>query len=450
MVQFRVELTQEERSRRGKLIPCKNQATRQLDVCCRKPGNLPVIQNDQIDKLKRQDLQQTPCPVINILPPISQCQGRPSNCWSVGVADTDCVGDALCCFDGCANVCQGEGPIKGNPGPQTNARGQQKQKTLSSANNNLNSNKPEDFQQLSLPTFEQELGASSPAFQTMKQRNPAGYVGQLLPTQNPPAVQSFQNQPAINKITTTRSTNPIQRQPLINAIQKQPITNTVHNIYNEDNIQYAPEDGSGYGNSQYYPTTQYQTSSPSHPNTQIIIFPEDSENARFPTFPQTSNPLFSNISPTNLESAQDQFTPEPQPYPVQVIQPSPVPDQQPAQLAASQPWVNCPSAMKCVQRINCNLIGVMVEEEVFLTQEQELQRVPLIPCFNTARRNAVDVCCRDPNYKDPWTGNGNGNNEQFNTVPHREVQGPGFFQEASDVDVQVDVPRKRKTNAYGK
>ena len=23
-------------------------------------------------------------------------------------------------------------------------------------------------------------------------------------------------------------------------------------------------------------------------------------------------------------------------------------------------------------------------------------------CFNTARGNAVDVCCRDPNYKDPW------------------------------------------------
>eukprot|EP00092_Neocalanus_flemingeri_P004256 GFUD01004576.1.p1 GENE.GFUD01004576.1~~GFUD01004576.1.p1 ORF type:complete len:537 (+),score=133.61 GFUD01004576.1:85-1611(+) len=222
MVQFRVELTQEERSRRGKLIPCKNQATRQLDVCCRKPGNLPVIQNDQIDKLKRQDLQQTPCPVITILPPISQCQGRPSNCWSVGVADTDCVGNALCCFDGCANVCQGEGPINDNPGPQTNARGQQRQPTVSTANNNLNSNTSEQQ-----PTTDQELGASSP---TTVQTGPVGYGEQTMPGKIQPKVQSLLNQLALNIIAMQKPTNPLQRQPLINTIQKHPMLNPVQNV----------------------------------------------------------------------------------------------------------------------------------------------------------------------------------------------------------------------------
>merc|ERR1711915_1003048 len=64
--------------------------------------------------------------------------------------------------------------------------------------------------------------------------------------------------------------------------------------------------------------------------------------------------------------------------------------------------VSCPSAMKCVPRINCDFNGVMVDREVVLTPDQEALRVPLIPCFNTARGNAVDTCCRDPNYKDPW------------------------------------------------
>merc|ERR1719347_669174 len=65
---------------------------------------------------------QTTCPTVTSLPPISSCAGRQSNCWSVGVPDLDCLDDALCCFDGCANVCLGRGPIAGNPGPQSNPR----------------------------------------------------------------------------------------------------------------------------------------------------------------------------------------------------------------------------------------------------------------------------------------------------------------------------------------
>ena len=54
------------------------------------------------------------CPVLNTLPPLTECRGRTSNCWSPGVRDLDCLDSALCCFDGCANVCQGKGAKAGN------------------------------------------------------------------------------------------------------------------------------------------------------------------------------------------------------------------------------------------------------------------------------------------------------------------------------------------------
>jgi hypothetical protein len=67
-------------------------------------------------------------------------------------------------------------------------------------------------------------------------------------------------------------------------------------------------------------------------------------------------------------------------------------------------FVMCPSAMKCVPRPNCDLKGVMTEEPQAFGPELDLLRVPLIPCINRQRGNMVDVCCRDPNYQDPWPG----------------------------------------------
>ena len=52
---------------------------------------------------------QGSCPAVPSVPPASQCSGRVSDCWSVGQADADCINNAFCCFDGCANVCQGAG-----------------------------------------------------------------------------------------------------------------------------------------------------------------------------------------------------------------------------------------------------------------------------------------------------------------------------------------------------
>merc|ERR1712080_198336 len=46
------------------------------------------------------------------------------------------------------------------------------------------------------------------------------------------------------------------------------------------------------------------------------------------------------------------------------------------------------------------------------TPELNALRVPLIPCINLERSNMVDVCCRDPSYKDPWPQGMNQNKNQ--------------------------------------
>ena len=147
MVAFRVELTQQQKRNRGQLIvsclnidwdiiiqsyhlqPCMNQALGKFEVCCKKPDSIvetveslavsdTVQSTQQISKqsLSPDTIISSPsspssssCPSLGPLPPISACVGRESNCWSVGVRDLDCLDSALCCFDGCANVCLGRG-----------------------------------------------------------------------------------------------------------------------------------------------------------------------------------------------------------------------------------------------------------------------------------------------------------------------------------------------------
>ena len=45
------------------------------------------------------------CPPPALLPSRAVCGGRTSECWALGAADPECPGAALCCHDGCANVC---------------------------------------------------------------------------------------------------------------------------------------------------------------------------------------------------------------------------------------------------------------------------------------------------------------------------------------------------------
>lgn len=134
MSNTRVSLTHNQQQQRGNMIPCMmNQNTGTWGICCAVPparqparpanNNYPNNNNNQFGQNPPQQQPQRPniqqqqpnavgggsCPNIANLPPVEQCAGRASNCWSVGQADVDCPGNALCCFDGCANTCEGGG-----------------------------------------------------------------------------------------------------------------------------------------------------------------------------------------------------------------------------------------------------------------------------------------------------------------------------------------------------
>merc|ERR1712232_122269 len=101
-----------------------NPATAQFNVCCRQPQLSPQISPSPAPPAQEEEVRpsQGSCPVISVLPPIQLCANRKSSCWSAGLPDVDCLDNALCCFDGCANVYLGRGPVSANPGPQTNPR----------------------------------------------------------------------------------------------------------------------------------------------------------------------------------------------------------------------------------------------------------------------------------------------------------------------------------------
>merc|ERR1711963_988645 len=134
----RVSLTQYEKDQRGEMISCMmNQNTGSWGVCCGIPSNNQPSRPSNNNNFNNQNRQpsrpnnnnfnnqnrqpsrpnnnnnqntaQQSCPNVNNLPPVEACAGRSSNCWSVGQADVDSPGNALCCFDGCANTCQGGG-----------------------------------------------------------------------------------------------------------------------------------------------------------------------------------------------------------------------------------------------------------------------------------------------------------------------------------------------------
>jgi len=77
----------------------------------------------------------------------------------------------------------------------------------------------------------------------------------------------------------------------------------------------------------------------------------------------------------------------------------------------------CPSAMLCVPKPNCDFKGVITDVPLNnLSPEIEALRVPYLGCVNPQDpSDATTVCCRDPNYKDPWPNmNGNGGGKNMN------------------------------------
>jgi len=108
--------------------------------------------------------------------------------------------------------------------------------------------------------------------------------------------------------------------------------------------------------------------------------------------------------------------------------------------------------MKCVPRVNCDFEGVMTNEVFNLTPQLEMLRVPLIPCVNRMQNNAIDVCCRDPNYKDPWpdmNGNNNNNNNNGNNGFNNGNNGNNFQGNQNNQNSGNNRNNKKK-NGYGK
>eukprot|EP00090_Calanus_glacialis_P025896 TRINITY_DN40626_c0_g1_i8.p1 TRINITY_DN40626_c0_g1~~TRINITY_DN40626_c0_g1_i8.p1 ORF type:complete len:344 (-),score=89.29 TRINITY_DN40626_c0_g1_i8:29-1060(-) len=201
----RVQLTKQDKAKRGELIPCINAATSLFEVCCKKKNTFTKSEN--LPSKTISSLQQSPCPSINTLPPVSSCAGQTSSCYNVGQVDADC-GGGICCFQGCVNVCSKVQKV----------------------------------------------------FKTEK--------GKL-------------------------SQNPIKK---------------------------------------------------------------------------TKQPTQSNKKKQNSKTANNKF---------------------------KHPQVQCPSAMQCVPKSNCNFSGVITRETVILTQLQEEWRVPLAPCVNLRQSETVHVCCRE-------------------------------------------------------
>lgn len=63
--------------------------------------------------------------------------------------------------------------------------------------------------------------------------------------------------------------------------------------------------------------------------------------------------------------------------------------------------VGCSAAMNCTRIEMCSAIGVISKTPVILTPEQQLFRVPLSECLHPQTKEQ-GVCCRDPDYTDPW------------------------------------------------
>jgi len=92
----------------------------------------------------------------------------------------------------------------------------------------------------------------------------------------------------------------------------------------------------------------------------------------------------------------------------------------------------------------------MTNEVFNLTPQLEMLRVPLIPCVNRMQNNAIDVCCRDPNYKDPWPDmNGNNNNNNGNNGFNNGNNGNNFQGNQNNQNSGNNRNNKKK-NGYGK
>merc|ERR1712038_2088581 len=460
MVPFRVSLTEQEKRQRGTLIPCM-QPSGSFAVCCTAPQEqqevresslvsadiqqqltLEPAQTGETESVPvEQQLQQQQqlgaigdsCPVLNTLPPLTECEGRKSKCWSPGVRDLDCLDSALCCFDGCANVCLGKGaklgngltaekkepartitsspllqpliksPTKVDLQTESKAQHQDQRQPLVQVQS-----KPEYSPQVASTTqseLDAALGDLAKVLVAESRPRPAPIDDRIVYPEPLLANNRFPRRPehAANPSPSYEELLALADQKAAQKNAQRPKHVSQPLIKDNPSSSQRPTPGSGYVGRPIVKTP------PAQP---IASRPTQFVEAIQPPKPQVSPQPQSQFQPA-VQQPSYQAQPQPNsalPSPTQVQdQPSRpslssnVPVRQiDNQGAAALPFTQCPSAMKCVEKRLCDFNGVMRDFVTTLSPAQESLRVPLIPCVSQRAGGEVDVCCRDPNYKDPW------------------------------------------------
>ena len=467
MVPFRVSLTDQEKRERGTLIvsnsleyiflfcldrrhsnillqPCM-QPSGSFAVCCTAPQQqetrdsigAPALQQQQLTRqpdapaevesvpaeqqLQQQQLTSTnSCPVLNTLPPLAECQGRTSNCWSPGVRDLDCLESALCCFDGCANVCQGKGAKSGNglvpekKGPAGLPASSPLLQPLIKSPTKADLQavpKPQQDQPQPLikprPNVQAQIQSQStaeynppiPSSSQLELDAALGELAKALVAESRPRPAPIDDrivypEPLANnryprRPTPSANPSPTYEELLVVADQmaaqknaQRPNNVGQHLIQKPEYIQTPSEKtthGSGYGGRPILkkPAAQFVEANNDRRPTQFV------EAVQSPAL-QNSPKLQIQTQPA---VQQPTYQPKPQ-FNGPVLTSSPVGGQpsrvkaaspeQSEQGAAALPFTQCPSAMKCVEKRVCDFNGVMRDFVTTLSPAQESLRVPLI------------------------------------------------------------------------
>lgn len=165
--------------------------------------------------------------------------------------------------------------------------------------------------------------------------------------------------------------------------------------------------------------TQGITGSPSNVQSSIRPFPTTQQNIYLPpatsprptggyTYPKPT-PSF-NLDGQAASNSNQYIPPTRKPEPDRVgsdtsdngvkVRPYPEPDQS-ANREVVVPPAGCAAALKCVQEIYCTADGFVSPVPVVLSKEEAENKVPTTTCRDISS-GTDGVCCRDPNYKDPW------------------------------------------------
>ncbi|CAG0884122.1 unnamed protein product [Darwinula stevensoni] len=136
------------------------------------------------------------------------------------------------------------------------------------------------------------------------------------------------------------------------------------------------------------PQSAYQPPAPA-PSYQA---PAQSYQAPAPSY-QAPAQSYQAPAPSYQAPAQPAYRPQPAPAPYQPYT---------GPLAESSPHPGCAAALLCVYENDCNATGYIKKTRDVL-DEQNTFRVAVTPCRNTEQQ-FIGVCCRDPDYVDPWPG----------------------------------------------